>query len=72
MSTVRATEIGDLQILQTRTDSGFQMILMTRGIIQPAGQSRFRLAAPCAEAQGGHFAYFISSSADRDSEYLYP
>ena len=44
------------------------MIRMTRGIIQPGGQSRFRLAASCAEAEGGQFAYFISSSVGRDSE----
>jgi len=44
------------------------MIHMTHGIIQPAGQSRFSLAASCTEAQGEHFAYFISSSVDRDLE----
>ena len=68
MSTVRATEVDDLQILQKRKDIDFQMIRMARGIIQPAGQSPFRLAASCAEAQVGHFAYFISSSVDCDSE----
>jgi hypothetical protein len=68
MSTVRATEVSDLQILQKRTDDGFQMICMTRGIIQPGRRSRFRFAANYVDAQCGHFAYFISSSLGRDSE----
>jgi len=72
MSTVRATEVSDLQILQKQTNSCFQMIRITRGITQPAsqpaGRSRFRLVASCAEAPGAHFAYFISSSLGHDSE----
>jgi hypothetical protein len=65
MSTVRATEASNLQILQKKKKNE-QMICMTLGIIQPGGQSRFRLAASCAEAQDGKFVYFISSSVGRD------
>jgi hypothetical protein len=68
ISTVRATKVSDLQILQKRTYSGFQMIRTTRGIIQSVGQSLIRLAASCVEAQGGHFVYFISSPLGRESE----
>jgi hypothetical protein len=68
---VFAAEISDVQGLEQRVDSGFEMICSTRGFFRQVRPSLFLHATSCVEVQGGHFGQFIHSSGGSNLQTMH-
>jgi hypothetical protein len=67
---VFAAEIRDVQGLEQRVDSGFEMICSTRGFFRKVRPSLFLHETSCVEVQSGHFGHFIHSSGGSNLETM--
>jgi hypothetical protein len=70
-STICATEISDVQGLQQRIESGFEMNRSTPGIFRRVRQSLFLHATYRFKVQGGHRGHFLQSSGGRNLETMH-